>query len=134
MLKTKKNSSKHAEVAELADAHDSKSCSLVECGFDSHLRHQTKWKHWVFNNEPSVFVFLGSKGRANQLYEAGVDLVGTIEVYKLVFENVFLEEDKEKIEDFDMALGLFVRENQKSQNQSAVKKTLNKRCFLNIPA
>ncbi len=29
-----------AEVAELADAHDSKSCSLVECGFDSLLRHQ----------------------------------------------------------------------------------------------
>src|SRR5512135_1927221 len=28
-----------AEVAELADAHDSKSCGLCPCGFDSHLRH-----------------------------------------------------------------------------------------------
>ena len=28
-----------AEVAELADAHDSKSCSQKECGFDSHPRH-----------------------------------------------------------------------------------------------
>ena len=29
-----------AEVAELADAHDSKSCGQPPCGFDSHLRHQ----------------------------------------------------------------------------------------------
>ena len=28
-----------AEVAELADAHDSKSCGLCPCGFDSRLRH-----------------------------------------------------------------------------------------------
>ncbi len=41
-----------AEVAELADAHDSKSCGLCPCGFDSHLRHhpveraacETSWR------------------------------------------------------------------------------------------
>ena len=36
----------HAEVAELADAHDSKSCSFMECGFDSHLRHQSETVSW----------------------------------------------------------------------------------------
>ena len=29
----------YAGVAELADAHDSNSCELRSCGFDSHLRH-----------------------------------------------------------------------------------------------
>ncbi len=32
-----------AEVAELADAHDSKSCGLRPCGFDPHLRHLLRW-------------------------------------------------------------------------------------------
>ncbi len=29
----------YAGVAELADAHDSNSCELSSCGFESHLRH-----------------------------------------------------------------------------------------------
>ena len=29
----------HARVVELADTHDSKSCSIQECGFKSHLGH-----------------------------------------------------------------------------------------------
>ena len=50
----------HADVAELADAHDSKSCGKP-CGFESHHRHQNKYKKDLVNVEtstPARFYFL----------------------------------------------------------------------------
>ena len=48
------NLSSIAEVAELADARDSKSRTLRVCGFDSHLRHGTIVNRSNFVNFESV--------------------------------------------------------------------------------
>ena len=40
-------------MAELADAHDSNSCELSSCGFDSHLRHYNIF----YNDELERFLF-----------------------------------------------------------------------------